>query len=138
MLGADKLRYLRSLIQIKEKWATAYAPPIFNSGTHATSRAESVNAIIKTRIGASSKLTEIFRAMSELTDKDVSDSQAVARNQTKLFINHPLLRDLYQIYTRHAFEFMLQQSMFSHEILAIYETSSSQGPAPSATQISDS
>ena len=50
LLGEDKVRYLRSLIQIKEKWATAFAPPIFNSGTHATSRAESVNAQIKTRV----------------------------------------------------------------------------------------
>lgn len=51
-IGADKVRYLRSLIQIKEKWATAFAPPLFNSGTHVTSRAESVNAQIKTRIGS--------------------------------------------------------------------------------------
>jgi len=43
-LGPDKLRYLRSLIQIKEKWATAFTPSVFNAGTHATSRAESVNA----------------------------------------------------------------------------------------------
>ena len=85
LLGEDKLRYLRSLIQIKEKWATAYAPPIFNSGTHATSRAESVNSTIKTRINSQSKLTDIFRAMSDLTDKVVTDSQAMARNQAKLF-----------------------------------------------------
>ena len=52
MLGEDKIRYLRSLIQIKEKWSSAFTPPVFNAGTHATSRAESVNSQIKTRINS--------------------------------------------------------------------------------------
>lgn len=124
LLGEDKVRYLRSLIQIKEKWATAFAPPIFNSGTHATSRAESVNAQIKTRVTSQSKLTDIFHAMGDLTEKVVNSSQILQRNETKLFINHPLLRDLYQVYTRHSFEFMLQQSMFAHEVRSIHEKDS--------------
>jgi len=36
-------------------------------------------------------------------------------------MNHPLMADLYSLYTRHAFEFMLHQSMLSHEVEAIWE-----------------
>ena len=95
MLGEDKVRYLRSLIQIKEKWSSAFVPPVFNAGTHATSRAESVNAQIKTRVNSQSKLTDIFVAMADLAEKVVDNSTSVQRNQPKLFFNHPLLADLY-------------------------------------------
>ena len=33
--------------------------------------------------------------MNETTDKVAQNSQMAQRNETKLFINHPLLRDLY-------------------------------------------
>lgn len=115
-LGTDKIRYLRSLLQIKEKWASAFTPDIFTAGTHATSRAESVNAQIKLRVTSQSRLTDIFDAMNDLTDKITDNSEAAQRNNSKLFLNHPLLADLYCLYTRHAFEIMLNESMLSHEL----------------------
>jgi len=39
-----KLAYLRFMLNIKEKWATAYTPKVFHAGTHTISRAESVNS----------------------------------------------------------------------------------------------
>ena len=64
--------------------------------------------------------------MNETTEKVVLNSQIAQRNETKLFINHPLLRDLYSLYSRHAFEFMLQQSMFAHEVVSISEAGACQ------------
>ena len=32
-----------------------------------------------------------------------------------------MLADLYQLYTRHAFEVMLQQSMYAHEVVGVWE-----------------
>jgi hypothetical protein len=82
-------------------------PSIFNAGTHTTSRAESVNAQIKQRLDASSKLTEIFHEMNALTERVVTNQKVWLRNQQKLFVNHPLLADLNELYSRHAFETML-------------------------------
>jgi hypothetical protein len=47
MLDRERLAYLRELLLIKEKWATAHQPIVFNSGVHTTSRAESVNHMVK-------------------------------------------------------------------------------------------
>jgi hypothetical protein len=114
-VGPEKLTYLRSLIQIKEKWATAFMPAVFNAGTHTTSRAESVNAQIKRSVNAQSKLTDIFSEMSALAERTCQQQQVKQHNQTQLFLNHPLLKDLYELYSRHAFEFMMHQYMMSHE-----------------------
>lgn len=76
-LGPDKIKYLRQLIAIKEKWATAFMPQVFNAGTHTTSRAESVNAQIKVTINAQSKLVDIFAEMQTLTERIVASSKAV-------------------------------------------------------------
>jgi hypothetical protein len=47
LLDEQKLNYLRQLLLIKEKWASAYMPRVFNSGIHTISRAESVNNMVK-------------------------------------------------------------------------------------------
>lgn len=43
LLDNDRLKYLRQLFQIKEKWSSAHQPVLFNAGIHTISRAESVN-----------------------------------------------------------------------------------------------
>ena len=57
----SKLTYLRNLLLIKEKWTAAYAPILFTSRTHTTSRIESMNSQIKARVHSRSTLPEIFQ-----------------------------------------------------------------------------
>jgi hypothetical protein len=44
LLGPERIKYLRQMWQIKEKWTAAFAPKDFIAGTHTTSRGEAVNA----------------------------------------------------------------------------------------------
>lgn len=44
LLGPERIKYLRQMWQIKEKWTAAFAPKLFIAGTHTTSRGEAVNA----------------------------------------------------------------------------------------------
>ena len=82
-------------------------PAKFCGGTHTTSRAESVNSMIKQHVSSQSRLTDIFHAMSNLTIQICTNQQTVQRNQTQLFLNHPLLAELYELYSRFSFETML-------------------------------
>jgi len=44
LLGPERIKYLRGMWQIKEKWTMAFSPKNFIAGTHTTSRIEAVNA----------------------------------------------------------------------------------------------
>ena len=66
--------------------------------------------------------------MNALSDRVVTNQRVLQRNQQLLFMNHPLLADLNQLYSRHAFETMLHQYMLSHEVAGLWP----RGPADEA------
>ena len=45
----------------------------------------------------------------------IERSECEQRNETKLILNHPMLNEAYELYTRYAFELMLGEYMKSHE-----------------------
>lgn len=51
----------------------------------------------------------------DLEQRLVDRSESEQRNETKLMVNHPFLSEVYELYTRYSFEFMLHQYMNSHE-----------------------
>jgi len=71
LLGPERIKYLRGMWQIKEKWTMAFAPKNFMAGTHTTSRVEAVNAQVKTKIHSRSTMVDILKMMQELDDRVV-------------------------------------------------------------------
>jgi hypothetical protein len=59
-LEEKKLSYLRKMFMIKEKWATAHQPPVFNAGMHTTSRAEAMNSMVKKAMQSRFTLVNLF------------------------------------------------------------------------------
>lgn len=52
--------------------------------------------------------------MMELDQRVIERTESEQRNETKLYLNHPLLADMYELYSRYAFEKMLAEYMDSH------------------------
>jgi transposase-like protein len=99
IIGEAKLNYLRNLLMIKEKWSAAYAPTVFTSRTHTTSRIESMNSQIKARVHSRSTLVDIFHMFQDIEDRVVERSECEQRNEMKLVLNHPFLSEVYELYT---------------------------------------
>eukprot|EP00347_Sterkiella_histriomuscorum_P023960 403332789 len=115
LIGSHNLEYLQKLMLIKEKWTSAFAPTIFLAKTHTTSRIEAVNSQIKARVHQRSTLVEIFQMFQDLEQRLHDRIQGEQRNEIMLHVNHPMLDQLYQTYTRYAFELMLYEYMNSHQ-----------------------
>jgi len=54
------LNYLKDIWIFKEIWANPYKSIIFSAGAHTTSRAESMNALVKRYTGRQSELSSII------------------------------------------------------------------------------
>jgi hypothetical protein len=121
VIGDSKISYLKNLLAIKEKWTAAYAPQNFTSRTHTTSRIESMNSQIKARVHSRSSLIDILTMFQDIDERVVERSECEQRNESKLIINHPLLNEIYDLYTRHSFELMLGEYMKSHEYSITHE-----------------
>ena len=115
IIGESKINYLRNLLAIKEKWTASYAPTLFTSRTHTTSRIESMNSQIKARVHSRSTLPDIFQMFQDIDERVIERSECEQRNEVKLILNHPFLSEVYGLYTRYSFELMLNEYMKSHE-----------------------
>lgn len=51
----------------------------------------------------------------DIDERVIERSECEQRNESKLILNHPLLNEMYELYTRYAFELMLNEYMKSHE-----------------------
>lgn len=111
MLDESKLTYLRSLLLIKEKWTSAHQPIVFNSGIHTISRAESVNHMVKQKLTNKCNLVDLYRLITSVESKTIERTLVEGKREVKLIVHNPLMRELYHIYSRWAFEQMLFQYM---------------------------
>ncbi len=75
LIGENKLSYIRNLLVIKEKWSAAYAPVLFTSRTHTTSRIESMNSQIKARVHSRSSLIDIVQMFQDIDDRVIERSE---------------------------------------------------------------
>ena len=107
MLDEAKLSYLRSLLLIKEKWASAHQPIIFNSGVHTISRAESVNHMVKHKLTNKCNLVDLYRLITSVESKTIERTLLEGKREVRLIIHNPIMKELYQVYSRWAFEQML-------------------------------
>lgn len=81
-LGPARIKYLRQMWSIKEKWTAAFAPRTFIAGTHTTSRGEAVNAQVKTKIHSKSTLVDILQMMQELDERVVDRCESDFKHVT--------------------------------------------------------
>lgn len=74
---------------------------------HTTSRAESVNHMVKQKLNAKCNLVDLYRLITSVESKTIERTLAENKREVKLIIHNPIMRELYFIYTRWAFEQML-------------------------------
>lgn len=51
----------------------------------------------------------------DIEERLVERSECEQRNELRLILNHPFLGEIYELYTRYAFELMLNEYMKSHQ-----------------------
>ncbi len=61
-------KYLHTLCKTKEKWADCYKPQVFTAGSNTTSRAESMNRVIKRYVNDKGEISAILEVIKELDD----------------------------------------------------------------------
>ena len=90
------MNYLRQLLLIKEKWASAYMPRVFNSGIHTISRAESVNNMVKQKLQSSkTNLVDLYKLICSVESKTIERSLLENQRETLLILHNPILKELY-------------------------------------------
>ena len=64
-------------MMIKEKWATAHQPPIFNAGMHTSSRAEAMNAFVKKAMLGRYTLINLFQEILKIEQRVIKASREI-------------------------------------------------------------
>ncbi len=62
-----------------------------------------------------SSLLDIVQMFQDIDERVIERSECEQRNESKLILNHPLLNEIYELYTRYVFELMLNEYMKSHQ-----------------------
>ena len=62
---------------IKEKWATAHQPAIFNAGMHTSSRAEAMNSFVKKAMIGRYTLVNLFQEILKIEARVIRASREV-------------------------------------------------------------
>jgi len=82
--------YLEKMYNCKDKWSRCYFSNIFTGGIHTTSRAESVNSLIKRYVGSNCEISDFIRFLKHIekkfVDQEYKDSDDSEQKQI-----HPLI-----------------------------------------------
>jgi len=109
--------YLNGMWKIKEKWARAYIPLRFTGGTRTTSRAESINALIKKYVSSKNEICDFLDFVSSFEKKSIFDNLKKEKEYIEQYETHPIIRELKakifdHIYDNHFSEFTLSHNYF--------------------------
>jgi len=115
--------YLKELCSYKEKWCDACKPLIFSAGSHTTSRAESMNALIKRFVNQRSELSDCIDLIELLDDSDAFSAPVIklTKKQTTQYNLEPILESLKEkvgeiIFNKH-FDQFIQHSRYAVKII---------------------
>lgn len=95
------------MYELKLKWASCYVPPIFTAGVHTTSRAESINAVIKNYVNSNSEISDIFDFIIAFEQKLLMKTK-MDEEKKKVEI-HPLLQELRVKLSEYIFDLHCEQ-----------------------------
>ena len=85
------IEYLNFQLKHKEKWAKAFLPFEFTGGIHTTSRAESMNSLIKRYIDSNSEVYDILEFLIDYERKIIVSETKIQKHLKDQYENHPLL-----------------------------------------------
>jgi len=103
--------------KIKDKWARAYIPLIFSGGTRTTSRAESINSLIKKYVSSKNEICDFLVFVSRFEKKSIYDNLKKEKEFIEQYETHSLIKEfktkIYNhIYDNHFYEFTLSHNYF--------------------------
>jgi len=75
LLDEVKMNFLKSLVTIKEKWAAAHVPLMFNAGFQSTLKAEAVNYLIKRGMQQRYSLVNLFAEILKIEARAIRQCQ---------------------------------------------------------------
>jgi hypothetical protein len=108
----NTLRYIHRINEIREKWAVAYQPLIFNAGVLTTSQSESINSFIKKHLNSISEFSAIFEFLNEW-ERSLSSRILQGFSTKNPLSKHPIIEKLLQIYTPRIIDFHQEQIALS-------------------------
>lgn len=99
-------KYFKDILEFKTKWATSYCPVVFTAGVHTTSRAESVNRMVKRYVNQRSEVSAMIDLILDLEKTPVFESN----NRIMASESDSILQSIKEnvgeiIYKRHKTEF---------------------------------
>ena len=78
------INYLEKMYKIKEKWAEAFLPHYFTGGVHTTSRAESLNALIKKYLSSKNEISDMIRFLRDFENKFTFEKEDFSKEGSKV------------------------------------------------------
>lgn len=122
------INYLESMHTIKHKWAQSYLPWRFTGGIHTTSRAESINSLIKKFVNSNCEVSDLIRFLisfekkficetSNIKDLNKSsrakETEVLKESTRDNYRKHPIILELEGILYETPLELHLEQFAFS-------------------------
>ena len=88
------LNYIESMHEIKEKWAVSYIPWKFTAGIYTTSRAESINALIKRYVNSKCEITDMIKFLIDFEKKCAFQEFKSEKMIEEQYNQHPIVTEL--------------------------------------------
>ena len=104
--------YLERMYQCKEKWSRANFKGDFSGGIHTTSRAESINSLIKKYVNSNCEISDFIKFLQDFEKKSIVEQYKEEAAQN--YITHPLIIELQKKIFGNIFDKHLEQFTLSH------------------------
>jgi hypothetical protein len=72
--------------------------------------------MVKHKLTNKCNLVDLYRLITSVESKTIERTLVEGKREVKLIIHNPILKELYHVYSRWAFEQMLYQFMNSHQL----------------------
>ena len=115
------ISYLKKMFEIKAKWAQAFVPPKFTGGVHSTSRAESMNALLKKYVNSKNEISDVIIFLKNFEKKLIDNESKPLKVASDQYENHPLANDLKKKVHGVVYEKHFSQLALSHNYYCKFE-----------------
>jgi len=123
--------YLEKMHIIRKKWGEAFLPAKFTGGVHSTSRAESMNSLIKRYVNSKSEIYDLIVFLKDFEKTSIYNDFKLSKEIVPQYENHPIINELKKcvfetIFSKHFEQFSLSHNYFcklklTNSITSIYE-----------------
>lgn len=73
--------------------------------------------MVKHKLNCKANLVDLYRLITGVESKTIERTLLEGKREVKLIIHNPIMKELYQVYSRWGFEQMLFQFMNSHNLM---------------------